>query len=168
MTFKKGLYRHFKGNYYQVIDSAKDSETQELMVIYRALYGDKKLWLRPLEVFFEVIEREGVKKQRFAYCDEQTQVLEITIFDIVEGQETPFEQVFEQAQTIISSMPDYITHHLQRCIENQNRYILQVEWQKSEDHMVGLRESEEYQQWRELLHHFFSETPSVLHYQDMS
>lgn len=61
----KGRYRHFKGNEYEVVDFAKDSETTELMVIYRALYGEHELWVRPYKMFQEIIERDGKKIRRF-------------------------------------------------------------------------------------------------------
>ncbi|MBQ7217883.1 MAG: DUF1653 domain-containing protein [Ruminococcus sp.] len=60
-----GKYRHFKGNEYEVVGFAKDSETTEKMVIYRALYGEKELWVRPYEMFREIIERDGKKMRRF-------------------------------------------------------------------------------------------------------
>ena len=60
-----GKYRHFKGNEYEVVGFAKDSETTEKMVIYRALYGEKELWVRPYEMFREIIERDGRKIRRF-------------------------------------------------------------------------------------------------------
>lgn len=63
--FKKGKYRHFKGNLYEVVDLVHHSETQEPLVLYRALYGDRGLWVRPLEMFFETIEREGKTLLRF-------------------------------------------------------------------------------------------------------
>tara|TARA_B110000444_G_scaffold247557_1_gene270343 strand:- start:681 stop:920 length:240 start_codon:yes stop_codon:yes gene_type:complete len=66
-VFKKGRYRHFKGNEYEVVEIAHHSETQEAMVVYRALYGEHGLWVRPLEMFFETIERDGKTLQRFAY-----------------------------------------------------------------------------------------------------
>lgn len=65
----KGRYRHFKGNEYEVIDFAKDSETTELMVIYRALYGEHDLWVRPYKMFQEIIERDGKKMRRFERID---------------------------------------------------------------------------------------------------
>lgn len=65
----KGKYRHFKGNEYEVIDFAKDSETTELMVIYRALYGEHDLWVRPYKMFQEIIERDGKKIRRFEKID---------------------------------------------------------------------------------------------------
>lgn len=61
----KGRYRHFKGNEYEVVDFAKDSETGEKMVVYRALYGDRELWVRPYEMFREIIERDGKRMRRF-------------------------------------------------------------------------------------------------------
>ena len=61
-----GIYRHFKGQFYAVDNVAKHSETDELYVVYRALYGERGLWVRPLEMFDETIEREGVRMKRFA------------------------------------------------------------------------------------------------------
>ena len=62
-----GRYRHFKGKEYEVVGMAKDSETLEDLVVYRALYGERGLWVRPLSMFTEVIEREGVQVPRFEY-----------------------------------------------------------------------------------------------------
>ena len=58
-------FRHFKGNLYRLEGFAKDSETLEPMVVYRALYGDGGLWVRPAKMFFETIERDGRKIKRF-------------------------------------------------------------------------------------------------------
>lgn len=60
-----GLYEHYKGMRYLVIGAARHSETLEPMVIYRALYNDCKLWVRPLAMFKELIIHEGVEKPRF-------------------------------------------------------------------------------------------------------
>ena len=65
MTINKGIYQHFKGNRYQVVDTARHSETGETFVVYRALYGDHVLWLRPLEMFVQTIERDGKSVPRF-------------------------------------------------------------------------------------------------------
>ncbi|MBP3637213.1 MAG: DUF1653 domain-containing protein [Clostridia bacterium] len=62
---KPGIYRHFKGNRYEVIGIAKHSETLEPMVVYRALYGDGELWVRPAAMWNETIQRDGKTFQRF-------------------------------------------------------------------------------------------------------
>lgn len=68
---KKGKYRHYKGPLYEVIDVAQHSETEEEMVVYRTLYGDFSLWVRPLDMFNEEIEYEGRKIKRFEYIGEE-------------------------------------------------------------------------------------------------
>ena len=67
---KIGRYRHFKGNEYEVIGIARNSETLEDTVVYRALYGDGELWVRPLSMFCEQVERDGKKVKRFTYIGE--------------------------------------------------------------------------------------------------
>ena len=64
---KPGRYRHFKGNEYEVTGLARHSETQEEMVIYRALYGDFGLWVRPARMWNETVERDGKTFRRFTY-----------------------------------------------------------------------------------------------------
>ena len=65
---KPGRYRHFKhGNEYTVIDTVRHSETQEAMVLYRAEYGERGLWVRPLDMFTEQVEHDGAIKRRFQY-----------------------------------------------------------------------------------------------------
>ena len=58
-------FRHFKGNLYRLEGFAKHTETQEEMVVYRALYGERGLWVRPAKMFFETIERDGKRMKRF-------------------------------------------------------------------------------------------------------
>ena len=60
----KGIYKHFKGDYYLIEDICYHSETEEKMVIYRALYGDNKLWVRPYDMFLEEVNKNG-QKYRF-------------------------------------------------------------------------------------------------------
>ncbi len=66
---KIGRYRHFKGNEYEVLYLAKHSETGEDMVVYRALYGDFGIWVRPASMWNETVERDGKVVKRFEYED---------------------------------------------------------------------------------------------------
>lgn len=70
---KKGYYRHYKGNFYEVIGVARHSETREDMVVYRALYGDFGIWVRPLLMFSESVEQEGKVVPRFEFVKELDQ-----------------------------------------------------------------------------------------------
>ena len=67
IELKKGIYRHYKGNEYEVITTAIHSETEEKMVVYRALYGEYGVWVRPYEMFVETVELNGVKVPRFTF-----------------------------------------------------------------------------------------------------
>ncbi|MEM7579114.1 MAG: antibiotic biosynthesis monooxygenase [Cyanobacteria bacterium P01_A01_bin.80] len=91
-------------------------------------------------------------------------ILEVSILDIKDGMSDEFEAAFKQAEKIISSMSGYISHELQKCIEVQNRYILLVHWETLEAHTIGFRKSAEYQEWKQLLHHFYDPFPVVEHY----
>ena len=66
MQVVPGLYQHYKGGQYQVIGVATHSETEQSLVVYRPLYGERGLWVRPLEMFCETVERDGVHVPRFA------------------------------------------------------------------------------------------------------
>ena len=70
MDIKLGKYRHFKGNEYRVIGIAQHSETMEKLVVYQALYGESGLWVRPLEMWTEQVERDGYSGPRFQYIGE--------------------------------------------------------------------------------------------------
>ena len=71
MEIKLGKYRHFKGNEYEVLHIAKHSETGEDMVVYRALYGEGAVWVRPAQMWNETIVREGKTFRRFTYVEGQ-------------------------------------------------------------------------------------------------
>ena len=71
-VIRTGKYRHFKGNEYQVIGTARHSETVELMVVYRALYGDYGLWVRPASMWNETVTRDGKTFQRFTLIEEDS------------------------------------------------------------------------------------------------
>lgn len=91
-------------------------------------------------------------------------VLEVAILQIKNGLSKEFEESFEKAKLIISSMKGYISHELKKCIEVEDKYLLLVHWDTLEDHEIGFRKSEEYQQWKNLLHHFYEPFPTVEHY----
>ncbi|MEJ2112785.1 MAG: antibiotic biosynthesis monooxygenase [Flavobacteriaceae bacterium] len=91
-------------------------------------------------------------------------ILEVAILNIKQGLSEEFELEFEKAKTIISSMKGYISHDLRKCVEVEDKYILLVNWEKIEDHEIGFRTSNEYQQWKSLLHHFYYPFPVVEHY----
>ena len=67
---KPGKYKHYKGNMYEVIGVANHSETMEPVVVYQALYGEKGLWVRPAEMWFELVEVDGKQVRRFEPVDE--------------------------------------------------------------------------------------------------
>ncbi len=69
MEIKLGKYRHFKGNEYEVLGFAKDSETGEQVVIYRAVYGEREVWVRPAKMWLETVERDGQTYPRFTYVE---------------------------------------------------------------------------------------------------
>jgi heme-degrading monooxygenase HmoA len=91
-------------------------------------------------------------------------ILEVAVLNVKRGREREFEAAFSKAQAIISGMRGYISHQLQGSVERAGRYILLVNWESLEDHTVGFRESEQYQEWRQLLHHFYDPFPEVQHY----
>ena len=91
-------------------------------------------------------------------------ILEVAILNIKAGMSDDFESAFSKASSIISSMPGYISHELQKCVEVRDRYLLLVYWETIEDHTIGFRQSAEYQTWKLLLHHFYDPFPVVEHY----
>jgi heme-degrading monooxygenase HmoA len=92
-------------------------------------------------------------------------ILEVAILNIIPGREADFESAFQQASPIIASMKGYISHQLQHCVEAPNRYLLLVHWETLEAHTVGFRGSDEYQEWKRLLHHLYDPFPAVEHYE---
>lgn len=91
-------------------------------------------------------------------------ILEVAPLQVRPGPDAEFEAAFRQAQSIIASMPGYVSHELQRCIERPGEYILLVRWQTLEAHEIGFRGSPQYQEWKRLLHHFYDPFPVVSHY----
>jgi heme-degrading monooxygenase HmoA len=91
-------------------------------------------------------------------------ILEAAILHIKPNQESDFESAFQQASKIISSMHGYLSHELHRCIEVEGKYLLLVRWENLEAHTVGFRNSPQYQEWKQLLHHFYDPFPTVEHF----
>ena len=91
-------------------------------------------------------------------------ILEVAPLAVRAGAEARFEAAFREAQSIIASMPGYVSHELQRCLERPNEYVLLVRWETLEAHEIGFRGSAEYAQWKRLLHHFYDPFPVVSHY----
>ena len=92
-------------------------------------------------------------------------ILEAASLKVRPGRSPEFEAAFGEAQAIISSMPGYLSHELQRCLEREGEYLLLVRWESVAAHEEGFRKSPQYAQWRKLLHHFYDPFPTVLHYE---
>lgn len=91
-------------------------------------------------------------------------ILEVAVLNIKKGLSKDFEKSFHEAQKIISSMKGYISHELKKSLEDEDKYILLVNWETIEDHEEGFRKSEAYQEWKKLLHHYYEPFPTVEHY----
>lgn len=71
MELKKGKYRHFKGKEYELLEIATHSETLEQMVVYRALYGERGIWVRPASMWSETVEKDSYSGPRFQYIGDE-------------------------------------------------------------------------------------------------
>ncbi|MFD2827988.1 antibiotic biosynthesis monooxygenase family protein [Leeuwenhoekiella polynyae] len=91
-------------------------------------------------------------------------VKELAILNVIAGQEKQFETDFKRAEKYISSSEGYINHTLSKCLEQPNKYALLVNWETLESHIVGFRQSPEYLEWKNLLHHYYDPFPTVEHY----
>jgi heme-degrading monooxygenase HmoA len=92
-------------------------------------------------------------------------ILEVAILQVKKGSILDFERDFSIASPFIQSVPGYVSHSLRKCLEDENKYILLVNWEKLEDHTIGFRESEAYLEWKKLLHHYYNPFPIVEHYE---
>ena len=92
-------------------------------------------------------------------------ILEVAVLKVRAGQAEAFVNAFQDAQEIISATPGYVSHQLQRCIEEPDRFLLLVKWRRLEDHTIRFRQSSQYQDWKRLLHHFYDPFPTVEHFE---
>ena len=92
-------------------------------------------------------------------------ILEMGVLNVKAGQGRDFEAAFQQALPIIKASPGFVSLDLNKCIETPDRYLLLVKWQTLEDHNIGFRQSEPYQEWKRLLHHFYDPFPTIEHYE---
>jgi heme-degrading monooxygenase HmoA len=95
-------------------------------------------------------------------------VLEAVTLLVKGGESAAFERAFKQAEPLVQSIEGYVSHELQRCIEQDGRYLLLIRWKTLEAHTEGFRLSPEYQQWKALLHPFYDPFPTVYHYKNVS
>lgn len=92
-------------------------------------------------------------------------ILEIATLYVNAGRQKKFEEDFKIARQYISSTKGFLSLALQKSIEQNNKYILLVEWERIEDHLIGFRQSAIYNKWKELLHHYYDPFPVVEHYE---
>ena len=92
-------------------------------------------------------------------------ILELAILNVRPGETGAFEAAFDEAKAIIASSRGFDGMELRRCVEDRNRYVLLVRWDSLEAHTEGFRGSPQFEEWRELLHHFYDPFPVVEHYE---
>jgi heme-degrading monooxygenase HmoA len=93
-------------------------------------------------------------------------VLEVAVLDVRPNEEANFERAIRVARPLIAATHGFRGMEIRRCIEDPQRYLLLVKWDSIEDHTVGFRQSERYDEWRRLLHHFYDPFPTVEHYEE--
>jgi len=91
-------------------------------------------------------------------------ITEVALLHIRRNESDAFEQAFYSAKDIISSMQGYMSHELLKYSGQAEKYLLLVRWQTAEDHLEGFRKQKNYEEWKELLHHFYDPFPMVEHY----
>jgi len=94
-------------------------------------------------------------------------VLEQATLHVKPNTFTDFEFAFKKATSIICKMKGFISVELLKCVEKKDTYLLLVKWDTIDDHEIGFRKSNEYQEWKKLLHHFYEPFPKVWHYKSV-
>ena len=109
-----GIYRHFKGNYYEVLSIARHSETTEPMVVYRALYGDGGVWVRPAAMWNEMVDRNGKTSPRFHLLNREERIMF-------------YEGIFDE---LLAADPDNAQTGMQNQLRILNDYYVSGQWQE--------------------------------------
>ncbi|MBY9079893.1 antibiotic biosynthesis monooxygenase [Paenibacillus sp. HN-1] len=91
-------------------------------------------------------------------------ILEAALLHIKPGMTEDFEESFREASPLIASIDGYLGHELQKCLEDDHKYLLLVRWRSLEDHTEGFRGSAQYERWKALLHHYYDPFPVVEHF----
>ena len=91
-------------------------------------------------------------------------IVESVVLPVRSGLEDEFEAAFGEASAVIARQPGYLAHTLRRGVEHPSSYLLTVRWTSVDAHEIGFRGSEDYQEWKRLLHRFYDPFPTVLHY----
>jgi heme-degrading monooxygenase HmoA len=92
----------------------------------------------------------------------------VAILNIRDGQSTEFEAAFQQAAPLITTAPGYLGHELHKSLDTPRRYLLLEHWLTRDAHMLGFRQSPEFQEWKRLTHHFYDPFPTVEHYEPLA
>jgi heme-degrading monooxygenase HmoA len=92
-------------------------------------------------------------------------ITEHAVLEVVPGREEEFVESMDRAKELISASPGFIALRVERCLEQPSRFLLLVEWESLEAHTEGFRGSPAYQEWRDLLHHFYDPFPVVEHFE---
>jgi heme-degrading monooxygenase HmoA len=95
-------------------------------------------------------------------------ILEVAILKIKPEEMSKFEEVFPQAAAIIASVPGYLSHELERCVETRGKYHFLIRWESIEAHMVNFRQSPKFQDFRALVGPFFAEPPLAEHFEPVT
>lgn len=95
-------------------------------------------------------------------------ILETAVLYVNPESEAAFERDFKLAGQYISSVNGYISHSLKKCLEQSGKYLLLAEWESLEAHTQGFRKSAGYEQWKNLLHHYYDPFPVVEHYRTIA
>ena len=92
-------------------------------------------------------------------------ITEHAVLEVIPGRETEFVECMDRAKELIAASPGFISLRIERCLEQPSRFLLLVEWDSLEAHTEGFRGSAAYQEWRDLLHHFYDPFPVVEHFE---